>query len=126
MRFIPTKVHGVLDYLVGIALIAAPWLFGFASVGGAAVVIPIVLGIGLIVYSLFTRCEWGPFGVIPMPVHLVFDLVASAFLAASPWIFGFADESLNVWLPHLVVGITVIVVVIFSKPQPAAEARLRV
>ena len=31
MRFIPTKVHGVLDYIVGIALIAAPWLFGFAG-----------------------------------------------------------------------------------------------
>ena len=72
MRFIPTKVHGVLDYLVGIALIAAPWLFGFAAVGGAAVVIPIVLGVGLIVYSLFTKYEWGPFSVIPMPVHLVY------------------------------------------------------
>ena len=44
MRFIPTKVHGALDYIVGIALIAAPWLFGFAGVGGAAVIIPVVLG----------------------------------------------------------------------------------
>ncbi|MGO1770133.1 MAG: SPW repeat domain-containing protein, partial [Microbacterium sp.] len=113
-----TKVHGVLDYLVGIALIAAPWLFGFAGVGGAAVVIPIVLGAGLIVYSLFTRYEWGPFGFIPMPVHLVFDIVASLFLALSPWIFGFAGEAMNVWLPHVVVGVAVIVVVIFSKPQP--------
>ena len=42
MRFIPTKVHGVLDYLVGAALIVAPWLFGFAGMGGPAVVIPIV------------------------------------------------------------------------------------
>ena len=126
MRFIPTKVHGVLDYLVGIALIAAPWLFGFASVGGAPRRMPMGLGHGRNVVSQVTRYEWGPFGVIPMPVHLVFDLVASAFLAASPWIFGFADESLNVWLPHLVVGVTVIVVVIFSKPQPAAEARRRV
>ncbi|WP_193598945.1 SPW repeat protein [Microbacterium sp. YJN-G] len=118
MRFIPTKVHGVLDYLVGIALIAAPWLFGFAAVGGAAVVIPIVLGVGLIVYSLFTKYEWGPFGVIPMPVHLVFDVVASAFLALSPWLFGFADAALNVWLPHVVVGATVILVVLLSKPTP--------
>ncbi len=45
MRFIPTKVHGILDYVVGIALIAAPWLFGFAGMGGAPVVIPIVLGV---------------------------------------------------------------------------------
>ncbi|MFD5214907.1 SPW repeat protein [Microbacterium sp. NPDC058345] len=118
MRFIPTKVHGVLDYLVGIALIAAPWLFGFAQLGGPAVIIPIVLGVGLIVYSLFTRYEWGPFGVIPMPVHLVFDVVASVFLAVSPWLFGFSDEAPNVWLPHLVVGITVVIVVLLSKPTP--------
>ncbi|MGO2683052.1 MAG: SPW repeat domain-containing protein [Microbacterium sp.] len=125
MRFIPTKVHGILDYLVGIALIAAPWIFGFASVGGAAVVIPIVLGIGLIVYSLFTKYEWGPFGFIPMPVHLVFDIVASLFLALSPWIFGFAGEAMNVWLPHVVVGVVVIIVVIFSKPQPAEPKAVR-
>ncbi|WP_292776094.1 SPW repeat domain-containing protein [Microbacterium sp. UBA6741] len=119
MRFIPTKVHGILDYIVGVALIAAPWLFGFANVGGAAVIIPIVLGVGLIVYSLFTKYEWGPFGFIPMPVHLVFDIVASLFLALSPWIFGFAGEALNVWLPHVVVGVAVIVVVLYSQPQPA-------
>lgn len=125
MRFIPTKVHGVLDYLVGIALIAAPWLFGFAGVGGAAVVIPVVLGVGLIVYSLFTKYEWGPFGFIPMPVHLVFDIVASLFLALSPWIFGFAGEALNVWLPHVIVGAAVIIVVIFSKPQPESTRAAR-
>ena len=120
MRFIPTKVHGILDYVVGIALVAAPWVFGFAAVGGAAVVISIVLGIGLIVYSLFTKYEWGPFGFIPMPVHLVFDIVASLFLALSPWIFGFSGEAPNVWLPHVVVGAAVVVVVLFSQPQPAA------
>lgn len=119
MRFIPTKVHGALDYIVGIALIAAPWLFGFASVGGAAVIIPVILGVGLIVYSLFTKYELGPFGFIPMPVHLGFDVAASLFLALSPWIFGFAGEALNVWLPHVVVGAAVILVVLFSQSQPA-------
>lgn len=119
MRFIPTKVHGVLDYLVGIALIAAPWLFGFASMGGPAVVIPVILGVGLIVYSLLTSYEWGSIKLIPMPVHLVFDVVASLFLALSPWLFGFVSASPNAWVPHVVVGITVILVVIFSEPQPA-------
>lgn len=123
MRFIPTKVHGILDYVVGVALIAAPWLFGFASLGGAAVVIPVVLGVGLIVYSLFTNYEWGPFGFIPMPIHLGFDIAASVFLALSPWIFGFANQSPNVWLPHVVVGAAVIVVVICSQPQPQPQPK---
>lgn len=118
MRFIPTKVHGVLDYVVAVALILAPFIFGFSSVGGAAVVVPIVLGIGLILYSLFTRYELGAVKLIKMPVHLVFDVVASLFLIASPFIFGFINEAPNAWLPHIVVGAAVIVVVIFSEPQP--------
>jgi len=120
IRFIPTSVHGVLDYLVGIALIAAPWLFGFASVGGAAVYVPIVLGIALILYSLVTRYERGIPGIkfLPMPYHLVIDLLAAAFLAASPWLFGFASQPLNVWLPHLVVGVVVVLVVLVSQPHP--------
>lgn len=117
-RFIPTKVHGALDYIVAIALILAPWIFNFANVGGPAVVIPIVLGIGLILYSIFTRYEWGLIKVVGMPVHLVFDVLASVFLIASPFLFGFADMAANVWLPHVVVGIAVIIVVIFTQTQP--------
>lgn len=120
-RFIPTKVHGALDYIVAIALILAPWIFNFANVGGPAVVIPVVLGIGLILYSLFTRYEWGLIKVVGMPVHLVFDVLASAFLIASPFLFGFADMAANVWLPHVVVGIAVIIVVIFTQTQPGTS-----
>lgn len=124
IRFIPTSVHGVLDYLVGIALIAAPWIFGFAYVGGAAVIVPIVLGIVLILYSLVTKYELGIPGIkfLPMPYHLVIDFVAAAFLAVSPWLFGFASRPPNVWLPHLVVGIVVILVVIFSQTHPRTAA----
>ncbi|HKF37668.1 MAG TPA: SPW repeat protein [Ktedonobacteraceae bacterium] len=124
IRFLPTSVHGVLDYLVGIALIAAPWLFGFANVGGAAMYVPIILGIALILYSLVTKYELGIPGIkfLPMPYHLVIDFVAAAFLAASPWIFGFASKPLNVWLPHLVVGIVVILVVLVSQTHPRMTA----
>lgn len=120
IRFIPTAVHGVLDYVVGIVLIAAPWIFGFAYVGGIAVYLPIVLGIGLILYSLLTRYELGIPGVkfIPMPFHLVIDFIAAVLLAASPFIFGFYTRPLNVWLPHLVVGIVVIIVVLVSQTHP--------
>ena len=121
-KFIPTKVHGVLDYVVAIALILAPWIFGFASVGGAAVIIPMVLGVGLILYSLFTKYEWGLIKVLGMPYHLIFDVAASVFLILSPFLFGFYDMNMwNVWVPHVVVGAAVILVVIFSQTQPELD-----
>jgi hypothetical protein len=122
MKFLPTKVHGILDYLVGIALILAPSIFQFSSVGGVAVAIPRLLGTVLIIYSIFTNYEWGIFKVLPMPYHLTVDFLASLFLAASPFLFGFANRGLNVWLPHTVVGIVVILVVLVSQTQPGSAA----
>jgi len=117
MRFLPTRVHGALDYVVGVALILAPNIFQFSNVAAAAW-IPRVLGVGLIVYSVFTNYEWGIIKVLPMSYHLVVDFVASLLLATSPFLFGFADKSINVWLPHVVVGVTVILVVLVSQNHP--------
>lgn len=122
-RFIPTKVHGVLDYIVAIALILAPMIFRFSDVGGAAVAIPIILGVGLFAYSLFTNYEWGLIKVIGMPYHLIIDVVASLVLILSPFIFGFINDKPNAWLPHIVVGITVILVVIFTQTQPGPSIK---
>ena len=121
MRFLPTKVHGVLDYLVGIALILAPNIFQFTGVGGAAVTIPRLLGVVLIIYSIFTNYEWGVFKVLPMGYHLVVDFLAALFLAVSPFLFGFSNKGLNAWLPHTVVGIVVILVVLVSQTQPGSQ-----
>ena len=96
MRFIPTKFHAPLDYIVGAVLIAGPWIFQYSD-SGAATAISIVLGIGLIAYSLFTNYELGLWKVAPMAVHNVIDIVAGALLAASPWLFGFADDGANFW-----------------------------
>jgi intracellular septation protein A len=114
MRFIPTKSHAPLDYIVGVALIAAPWIFQYSDVT-AATVVSIVLGIGLIAYSLLTDYELGVWKVAPMAVHNLIDVVAGAFLAASPWIFGFADESANVWVPFVVVGLAAIFLGLTTK-----------
>jgi uncharacterized membrane protein YtjA (UPF0391 family) len=123
VRFLPTKVHGVLDYLVAIALILAPNIFQFSGMGGPAAWIPRVLGVVLILYSVFTNYEWGVFKVFAMPYHLIIDFLAALFLAASPFVFGFYGHSPNVWLPHLVVGVAVILVVIVSQTQPGRALR---
>ena len=101
MRFIPTSVHGVLDYLVSAIIIASPWLFGYA-LGGAEQWVPIALGALAIIASLFTNYELGVVRSISMRNHLILDFINGAILAASPWIFGFHDY---VWAPHLVLGL---------------------
>src|SRR5688572_6863704 len=101
MRFISTKVHGVLDYLMGIILIASPWVFGFAHMG-AETWVPVISGAGVILYSLITNYEYGITKGISMGTHLGLDIVSGMFLALSPWIFGFSDL---VYMPHLVLGI---------------------
>jgi hypothetical protein len=118
MKFIPTWFHGILDYVVGIALLLAPMIFGFSQYGGAAVFIPHLLGALLIIYSLITKYELGLIKILPMPVHLVIDFIAALFLAVSPWLFGFDILPANAWVPHVVVGIVVLLVVLCSQTHP--------
>jgi hypothetical protein len=116
MRFIPTRLHAPLDYIVGVVLIAAPWIFQFSE-EAAATAVSIVLGIGLIGYSLCTNYELGVWKVAPMAVHNLIDIVAGTLLAASPWIFGFADEGANYWLPFVVIGVAAIFLGFTTKQQ---------
>jgi hypothetical protein len=98
----------MLDYPAGILLIAAPWIFAFSDVGGAAVAVPIAVGAVIVLQSLITDYELSVADIIPLPVHLSMDMLLGAFLALSPVIFGFTDEGTNAWLPHVVAGIALI------------------
>lgn len=51
MRFIPAKLHGILDYSVALTLAAGPLLLGFE---GLALYLAVASGIGLFIYSLLT------------------------------------------------------------------------
>jgi uncharacterized membrane protein len=100
MRILSTRVHGIMDYAMGILLLASPYLFGFAT-GGVKQWLPMILGVAMIGMSLLTRYEWGALRVIPMPVHLTIDGLSGALLAISPWLFGFAGI---VFMPHFILG----------------------
>jgi hypothetical protein len=117
MRFIPTRVHGILDYLMGVVLIVAPWLLDLDS--DAAIWVPVILGVGAIVYSLLTDYELGVMRRIPMSTHLILDMLSGTVLAASPWLFGFADE---VWVPHVVLGILEVGAGLMTQTVPSDEA----
>lgn len=114
MRFIPTRVHGALDYLMAILLIASPWLFDFAA-GGAETWVPVIIGIGAIVYSLMTAYEMGVVPAISMKTHLLLDLAAGLVLIVSPWLFGFADF---IWIPHVVFGVLEVGAALTTETTP--------
>lgn len=120
MRFIPTRVHGALDYLVGVLLIAAPWLFNFSGTE-AATWTTVLIGAGTIVYSTLTNYEFGVAPVISMPTHLGIDGMAGIILIVSPWLFGFSNA---VWEPHLVIGVFELLAALTTHRVPvAATAR---
>ena len=114
---ISTRTHGVIDYVVGILLIVAPYVLGFDD-GSAAQWVPMILGASAIVYSLLTAYELSVARLIPMPVHLGLDMSSGVLLAASPWLFGFADR---IWWPHVMVGLMEIVVPLMTSRQPRAD-----
>jgi hypothetical protein len=114
MRFIPTRVHGAVDYLTGLVLIMAPFVLGFAD-NGPAQWVPMVLGAAILVMSLMTDYELSLAKVIPMPVHLGVDAAGGLLLAASPWLFGFADQ---VFWPHLIIGILEIGAALMTRTTP--------
>ncbi len=117
MRVIPTRVHAVIDYLFGVLLIAAPYLFGFAT-GGAGQWVPTILGIVVIGMSLLTDYELSVAKIIPIRTHLGIDIFSGALLVISPWLFGFAEV---VYWPHVILGVFAIIVPLFTWTEPESR-----
>jgi len=114
MRFVPTRIHGVVDYLTGAFLIIMPWLLGFAR-GGAETWIPVVIGAGIVLQSVFTDYELGVIHKLGMRPHLGIDAATGAFLGISPWLFGFAEL---VFWPFVIVGAFELVMSLVTKTRP--------
>ena len=69
----------------------------------------------MLIYSIVTNLELGMLKILLMNIHLAIDYAARILLAASPWIFGFADY---IYLPHLIFGIPEIGVALVTQKKP--------
>jgi hypothetical protein len=96
-----SRLHGYMDYPILLIAILSPWMFGFSE-HTTATMIPVLLGIGGLIYAVMTDYEASLTRQIPMRVHIGLDMAAGAFLALSPWLFGFANY---VFWPHLLLGL---------------------
>jgi hypothetical protein len=115
---ISTRTHGMIDYMTAALSFFAPEIFGFLDLSGPAVMIPKMVGLMIFGLTIFTDHELGLFKVIPMKLHLMVDIFTSIFLAASPFLFGFIDERPNVWLPHLAVGVSYLIISLMTQERP--------
>lgn len=116
---ISSRVHGMLDYCVGVALLALPFVLGFVG-NNAATWVMVACGGAALVYSPLTNYELGIVPVFSMRQHLILDAAWGAMLAGSPWMFDFADQ---VWLPHIIVGLGELAVVALSSAVPVGGPR---
>jgi SPW repeat len=125
MHIISTKLHAPVDYILGIILIAAPWILGYSEVTGAKWT-SIIAGVIMIGSALMTNNELGLIRIVPMHVHLALDGLIGIVLLVAPWIFWYSDQDTNVWLPMIAIGLGEIAAAAMSDPWPQeAEARRR-
>jgi hypothetical protein len=117
MKMIPKFYHGVLDYLSGLLLLAAPNLLGFASLGGAAAWVPRVVGLLILLQAMMTDYELGLMKLIPMSMHLTADYVVGIVLILAPFLFGFYDDSRTATATMIAMGVIGLAAAIMTQPR---------
>jgi hypothetical protein len=119
MKIITRKAHAVIDYVAAIMLIALPWVLDFAH-GGYETIIPVVLGIATILYSLCTAYEFGPIKLISFNAHILLDTLSALLLIVSPLLFNFYK---NIVLPDVIFGVLEICVILMTERSNVSEIR---
>ena len=88
---IPAFVHSLIEYVAGVALIAAPLLLDYEH--GAATAVSVILGVLVLFLAATTTSTMSLINQVPLSMHIVFDYVIAAVLIASPFLFSFSGES---------------------------------
>ena len=84
------RTHNILDYVIGAILVLSPYVFGFSDVEAARNTF-LVLGFGLIGYSLLTNYHYSVAKIIPLGIHMGMDVLSGLVLMVAPWVFGYRD-----------------------------------
>jgi uncharacterized membrane protein len=77
MKFISSKTHGIIDFLVVFFLLASPMLFGM---NGLLAIFTYALGIVHLTLTLLTDFSAGVLRIIPLKIHGVIELIVGIAL----------------------------------------------
>ncbi|HZI91924.1 MAG TPA: hypothetical protein VFD31_09920 [Thermoleophilaceae bacterium] len=116
---IPRFVHGIIEYVAGVAFIVAPFVLTFDS--GAATALSIIIGVLVIAIAAATDGPTSLVNQIPVSAHVVMDYALAVLLVALPFLAGFSSETEPTAF-FIVLGIAHLLITIgtrFSKAEPA-------
>jgi hypothetical protein len=120
---IPAFLHGLIEYAMGILLIAAPFILAFTA--DAATAVAIVAGVVVLVIAASTALPTGLIKSIPVQAHVMLDYLLAIVLIASPFIFGFDDDGTATAF-FIIVGVAYLLMTIatrFVKEEPRRRRR---
>jgi len=118
----PLSLHALIEYVAAVVFIVAPFVLGFED--GTATAVSIVLGV--LVLGIAASTDWTAalMRTIPLPFHLALDLALAALLVASPFIFGFSDETAPTAF-FIVLGIVHLLLTLGTRFVPQEPAAVR-
>jgi hypothetical protein len=88
-KILNPTIHGVLDYALALAFLAAPGWLGFSD---SAASVSYIIGVTYIAASLLTKYPLGVIKMIPFPVHGVLETIMAACWIVMPWVLGYASD----------------------------------
>jgi hypothetical protein len=111
-------LHGVIEYLAAVLLIAAPFLFNFHA--GAAKAVAIVAGVVVLVVAASTAGRTSLVDSLPLPAHILLDYALALALIASPFLFGFSGEGAPTAF-FIILGVVHLLVTIGTRFRTGGE-----
>lgn len=118
---ISPPIHGMIEYAAGALFIIAPFALGFDD--GAATAVSIVIGVLVISLAAITSGPTSIVNSVPVSVHIVADYILAAVLIASPFLFGYSDET-NPTVFFIVLGVVHLLLTIatrFTRSSPGTR-----
>jgi hypothetical protein len=109
-------VHGILDYVLGVLMIASPWLLGFSGTYPTQW-IAVAVGVLILLGGVIADHELGLVRLVPLRVHLAADVTLGALLVLAPWLVGFSDD----WWWFVGTGLIEIGAGLATDPTPTSR-----
>lgn len=111
---ISVTLHSLAEPFLVALLIAAPFVFGFSD-EGAPTALSIIAGVTILIVAMSTQWKLSLIKSIPLVAHAMLDLALGALLVASPFLFGFKDDSSAATAFFIVFGLTEILATLGTR-----------